>query len=288
MNQHNVPFVTFNDGTEYPQLGLGTWKLRDDEAVTAVRTAIELGYRHFDTATLYQNEEAVGRALNDAMQAGDVTRDELFITTKIWHTDQGAETTAEAFQKSLENLKLDYLDLYLIHWPWPSAGKYVETFDIMARMQGMGSVQSLGVANFYPEALDELIEKSGITPVLNQVELHPRWSQQELQNFHRSRNIVTSAWSPLGQGSLLDNPEIEKITAEVGKTAAQVILRWHIQQGIVVIPKAGSKKKLEQNIDIFDFELTDEQMSTITGMDTTAEEGRIGPSPLEFPEPEEG
>lgn len=282
----HIPTLTLNDGTEYPQLGLGTWKLRDDEAERVVRAAIELGYRHIDTAKIYKNEEAVGRAIAAAIKVGDVTRDELFVTTKLWHTEQGADTTADAFQESLRKLGLDYLDLYLIHWPWARAGKFVESFEVMAKMQGMGTVQSIGVCNFYPEALDELIEKSGITPAVNQVELHPGWSQPELRAYHADKGISTAAWSPLGQGKLLDNPTIGALAAEIGKTPAQVILRWHLQLGNMVIPKSSAAERLQENLEVFDFELSEGQMSQLTGLDGVPDLGRVGPDPLEFPEDE--
>ncbi|MDU0478128.1 aldo/keto reductase [Staphylococcus chromogenes] len=279
----HIPTVTFNDSTECPQLGLGTWKLRDDEAERVVRTAIELGYRHIDTAMIYKNEEAVGRAINDAIKAGDVTRDELFVTTKLWHTDQGADKVAEAFQTSLQKLGLDYLDLYLIHWPWARAGKFVESFDVMAKMQGMGTVQSIGVSNFYPEVLDTLIAESGITPAVNQVELHPGFSQGDLRTYHDAKGIRTAAWSPLGQGQLLENETITQIAAELGKSASQVMVRWNVQLGNIVIPKSAHPDRLAENIAIFDFELSNEHMAALTALDDATGLGRIGADPLEFP-----
>ncbi|WP_047241321.1 aldo/keto reductase [Corynebacterium epidermidicanis] len=281
-----IPSVSFRDGSEYPQLGLGTWKLRGEDAIRAVRAAIELGYRHIDTAALYKNEEEVGRAIKEAIAAGDVTRDELCVTTKLWHTDQGADKAADAFQTSLRNLGLDYLDLYLIHWPWPSAGKFVATFEVMAKMQGMGTVQSIGVSNFFPDALDELVAKTGITPAVNQVELHPGFSQESLRAYHEQHGIVTAAWSPLGQGTLLENDTVRDIAQATGKTPAQVILRWHIQLGNMVIPKSQSPERLAENAAIFDFELTADQMAQLTALDNATGLGRIGPDPLEFPDPE--
>lgn len=278
------PFLTFRDGTEFPQLGLGTWQLKGDDAYNAVRTAIEVGYRHIDTAAIYQNEEEVGRAIHDAIKAGDVTRDELFITSKLWHNQQG-EDTPTGFNQSLERLGLDYLDLYLIHWPWASADKYVRSFEEMAKIQGLGKVQSIGVSNFYPEVLDRLIKETGITPVCNQIELHPGFSQAELRAYHADKGIVTAAWSPLGSGDILDLQPVADIAREVGKTNAQVILRWHIQLGSLVIPRSSNAERIAQNIDIFDFELSNEHMARITELDEGPDSGRRGADPITFPEP---
>lgn len=278
------PMVNFRDGTEFPQLGLGTWKLRDEEAERAVRVAIEVGYRHIDTAAIYQNEDVVGKAIRDAIKAGDVTRDELFVTSKLWHNQQG-EDTATGFNQSLERLGLDYLDLYLIHWPWASASKYVRSFEEMARLQGLGLVQSIGVSNFYPEVLSELIEKTGIVPVCNQIELHPGFSQAEMRQFHAERGIVTSAWSPLGSGAVIELPEVAAIAQEIGKTNAQVILRWQLQLGNMVLPRSSNAERIAQNFDIFDFELNDVHMTTLTNLDDDPAHGRLGADPLTFPDP---
>ncbi|MEJ5997301.1 aldo/keto reductase [Corynebacterium sp. H130] len=278
--------LTFRDGTEFPQLGLGTWQLKDDAAYRAVRTAIEVGYRHIDTAAIYKNEEQVGKAIADAISAGDVTRDELFVTSKLWHNQQG-EDAPTGFNQSLERLGLDYLDLYLIHWPWASASKYVRSFEEMARLQGLGKVQSIGVSNFYPEVLDDLIEQTGIVPVCNQIELHPGFSQAGLRKYHQDKGIVTAAWSPLGSGETIDLPEIAKIAEAVGKTNAQVILRWQLQLGNLVIPRSQNPERIAQNFEIFDFELSDEQMSAITALDEGDAAGRRGADPLTFPEPVE-
>lgn len=280
------PMIEFCDGTEFPHLGLGTWKLRDDEAERAVRAAIEVGYRHIDTAAIYKNEEAVGKAIRDAISAGDVTRDELFVTSKLWHNQQG-EDTATGFHQSLERLGLDYLDLYLVHWPWASADKYVRSFEEMAKIQGIGKVQSIGVSNFYPEVMDRLISETGITPVCNQIELHPGFSQPELREYHQKLGITTSAWSPLGSGEIIDVASISALAQDLGKTNAQVILRWHLQLGNIVIPRSSNPERIAQNADIFDFELSDEHMATITALDHGPEQGRRGADPLTFPEPEE-
>ncbi|MEJ5927634.1 aldo/keto reductase [Corynebacterium sp. H128] len=278
------PTLSFRDGTEFPQFGLGTWQLREEEAEAAVRAAIEVGYRHIDTAAIYQNEEAVGKAIRDAIKAGDVTRDELFVTSKLWHNQQG-EQTSVAFNQSLERLGLEYLDLYLIHWPWATAGLFVESFQAMAKMQGMGRVQSIGVSNFYPEVLDTLVQETGITPVCNQIELHPGFSQPELRQYHQEHGIVTAAWSPLGSGKVLDLPEISEIGRTLGKSNAQVILRWQLQLGNMVIPRSKNAERIAQNFEVFDFQLSQEQMQAITQLDVSAGIARIGGDPLHFPEP---
>lgn len=279
------PFLTFRDGTDFPQLGLGTWQLKGDDAYNAVRTAIEVGYRHIDTAAIYQNEEEVGRAIRDAIAAGEVTRDELFVTSKLWHNQQG-EDTATGFNQSLERLGLDYLDLYLIHWPWASADKYVRSFEEMAKIQGFGKVQSIGVSNFYPEVLDRLINETGITPVCNQIELHPGFSQPEMRAYHQDKGIVTAAWSPLGQGAIVDVASMSAIAEELGRTNAQVILRWHVQLGNLVIPRSSNAERIAANADIFSFELSDAHMAAITALDNSPVQGRRGPDPEAFPEPE--
>lgn len=278
-----IPTVSFNDELDMPQLGLGTYKLRDEVCERVVREAIELGYRHFDTATLYKNEEELGRALNAAIAAGDVTRDELFVTSKVWHDSQGADKMQEAFQTSLRKLGFDYLDLYLIHWPWPQGGLYVETFEAMARIEGMGQVRSIGVANFYEEALETLIKETGITPVLNQVELHPGFTQPELRAFHDKHGIVTEAWSPLSRGEILTNPDIKAVAASLDKTPGQVALRYLMQLGISVIPKTARKERLAENLGAVDFELKRDHMDTLNSLEGREGLGRQSAHPLEFP-----
>ncbi|APT93025.1 aldo/keto reductase [Corynebacterium phocae] len=284
MTNFAVPSVTFNDDREMPLLGLGTYKMQGKECERAVREAIELGYRKFDTATLYDNEEAVGKALTDAFAAGDVDRDEVFVTTKVWHTHHGEEGTTQAFQESMGKLGLDYLDLYLIHWPYPQGGRYVETFEQMAKLQGMGQIASIGVANFYEETLEDLITKVGITPVLNQVELHPGFTQAELRKFHADHDVVTEAWSPLARGVVLGNPDIQDIAAEVGATAGQVVLRHLLNHGISVIPKTSQPERLKENLESVNVELNDEHMARIDALDTRKGFGRMFPDPRRFPD----
>ena len=278
-----VPHISFNDDREMPQLGLGTYKLNDDECIRVVREAIELGYRHFDTATLYKNEEALGTALNQAIDAGDVTREDLFITSKVWHSHHGAQKAEQAFQESMEKLKLDYLDLYLIHWPWPQGGLYVETFESIARLQGMGQIASIGVANFYEEVLEDLIEKTGITPVLNQVELHPGFTQPELREFHHKHGIVTEAWSPLARGVVLNNPEIEKIAATHQATEGQVVLAYLMAKGISVIPKSARSERLKENLAAAELELGKDEIAAIDSLEGQEGFGRMFNDPREVP-----
>ena len=283
MGDMTVPNVTFNDDREMPQLGLGTYKLRDDECVRTIREAIEIGYRKFDTATLYKNEEAVGKALKQAMDAGDVTRDEIFVTTKVWHDHHGADLTPQAFQESIDKLGLDYIDLYLIHWPWPQGGKYVETFNAIARLQGMGQIASIGVANFYEETLDTLIKESGIVPVLNQVELHPGFTQPELRAYHDERGIITEAWSPLARGVVLTNPDIKAIAAKHEVTTGQVVLAYLLQLGISVIPKSARKERLAENFAATELTLTRAEMDVMNSLDGREGFGRMFNDPRDFP-----
>lgn len=283
MNHVKVPTFTLNDGTEMPQIGLGTWKITGEDAVRVVREAIAAGYRHFDTAAMYGNESEIGRGIAEAIAAGDVTRDELFITSKVRNEEQGAEAAARAFQGSLGRLGLDYLDLYLIHWPWPQRGLYVETFGAIAKIQGLGTVQSIGVANFYEEVLRELVAQTGVVPAVNQVELHPGYSQLPLRTLHQELGILSEAWSPLGRGILLMNPLISDIAEQVGRSPAQVILRWAIQQGISVVPKTASAARLAENIRIFDFELSPGQLNQINALDEMRGFGRVFADPLTYP-----
>lgn len=278
-----IPTVTFNDGTEMPQLGLGTYKLRGEECVRVVREAIELGYRHIDTASVYENEEEVGQAIADAIAAGDVSREELFVTTKVWNDCHGAEKASASFQESLGRLGLEYIDLFLVHWPCPQQNRYIETFEAIAKIQGLGSVQSIGVANFYEEVLREVVEKTGITPVLNQVELHPGFTQAPLRKVHEELGIITEAWSPLSRGIALQNPVIEGIAAELGATPAQVTIKALLQLGCSVIPKTANSERLKENLNAINFGLSQEQLDAVLSLDDQPGFGRIFKSPWEFP-----
>jgi 2,5-diketo-D-gluconate reductase A len=270
-----VPTLALNDGHVIPVLGIGVWQVPDDQAFAAVQTAIEAGCRSIDTAAAYQNERAVGRAVRESA----VPRAELFVTTKLWNDDQGYDTTLRAFDASMERLGLDYLDLYLIHWQAAGQGRYIDTFKAFQRLKADGRVGSIGVSNFTAPNLDKLIDACGETPAINQIELHPRLAQAELREFHADRGIVTEAWSPLGSGLVLDDPTIGAIAEELDRSIAQVILRWHIQLGNVVIPKSVTPDRIRSNLAVFDFQLTPEQMALIGALDDGT---RTGPDPDMF------
>ncbi len=256
--------ITLQDAVAIPQLGLGTWKMSDEEAEISVSAAIEDGYRSIDTAMIYGNEVGVGRGLRKS----GVERDDIFVTTKLWNTDQGKDSALQAFETSTKLLDLTYVDLYLIHWPAPAQGLYVETWAALQRLVSEGRVRALGVSNFQPEHLQRLADETGVMPRINQVELHPHFQQPQLREFHREHGIVTEAWSPLGQGKLLLDPTLASIANKLGKSVAQVILRWHIQLGNVVIPKTSSPDRAAENFNIFDFELDGHDLETIKQMDT--------------------
>lgn len=271
-----VPSITLNNGVAMPQLGFGVWQVEDDQASTAVGQALEAGYRSIDTAAIYGNEEGTGKAL----AASGIARDELFVTTKLWNADQGYDSTLRAFDTSLTKLGLEYVDLYLIHWPLPSKDRYVETYQALEKIQADGRAKAIGVSNFRPEHLERLLGETSVVPAVNQIELHPHFPQAESRAFHARHNIVTEAWSPLGQGKgLLEDPTIATLAAKHGKTPAQVVLRWHLQLGNVVIPKSVTPSRIAENIDVFDFELADEDLAALAGLDTG---NRIGPDPATF------
>ena len=267
-------YLELNDGRRIPQVGLGVFKADDDAAATAVRTAIETGYRHVDTAAIYGNEAGVGKGVRDS----GIAREDIFITTKVWNDAQGFEATLKAAEESLSRLKLDYVDLYLIHWPAPSRDLYVDTWRALIRLREEGKVKSIGVSNFTAEHLDRIIAETGIAPVLNQIELHPRFQQTALARADAERGVLTESWSPLGRGAMLDDATIGEIASRLGRTPAQVILRWHVQNGFVVIPKSVTASRIAENFDLFSFELTQEDMARIAGLDDGG--GRIGPDPM--------
>jgi 2,5-diketo-D-gluconate reductase A len=266
--------LTLNDGGAIPQVGLGVWQTPNDSAVDVVRTALDAGYRHIDTAAAYRNEKGVGEGL----RASGLDRAEVFVTTKLWNDNQGYDETLIAAEKSLGRLGLDYLDLYLIHWPAPRKDRYVETWKAFVRLKEEGRVKSIGVSNFGPEHLDRIIGETGAAPVINQVELHPRFQQRALREANAKRGVLTQSWSPLGQGQLLSDPVIAGVAAKHGKTPAQVIVRWHVDSGLVVIPKSVTPQRIVQNFGVFDFQLDDEDKAAIAALD--AADGRIGPDPL--------
>ncbi|MET7772940.1 aldo/keto reductase [Nocardia sp. NPDC005366] len=270
-----VPPIVLNDGNVIPQLGFGVFQVPSDEAFPVVKAALGAGYRSIDTAAIYGNEEGTGRAVRES----GLPRDEVFVTTKLWNSDQGYDSTLRAFDASLERLGLDYLDLYLIHWPVAVADRFVDTFRAFQVLKKDGRVGSIGVSNFTVANLQRVIGETGEIPAVNQIELHPRLAQRELRDFHANNGIATEAWSPLGQGTLLDDPTITSIAEAVGRTPAQVIIRWHLQLGNVVIPKSVTPSRISANFDVFGFELTGDQMTAINALDSG---GRIGPDPDEF------
>lgn len=253
MTKRQIPTTTLNTGKAMPLIGLGTYKLTGEDTNALIRRAIELGYRHFDTAALYGNEEAVGRALNDAIAAGDVTRDELFVTSKVWNDDQ--PRAAAAFDESLARTGLDYFDLFMVHWPWPQNGTFVQAFEALLGKVEAGTLVSAGVANFYEETLDELIAATGVAPAVNQVELHPGFTQDELRAHHADKGILTEAWAPLGRGEALKDPAISRVAEKHGATPAQVALAYLMHLGISVIPKTANPKRLVENLGAVDVAL---------------------------------
>ncbi|MCU9613084.1 aldo/keto reductase [Caldibacillus lycopersici] len=263
-------YVTLNNGLKMPQLGFGVWQVADDQAAVAVKKAIEVGYRSIDTAMIYRNEVGVGKAIREA----GVPREELFITTKVWNSDQGYENTLRAFDESLERLGLDYVDLYLIHWPTPKFDQYVDTYKALEKLYKDGRVKAIGVCNFEIEHLERLLNECEVTPVLNQVECHPFLSQTALKDFCAKHNIFVEAWSPLQQGGeVLNHEVVTKIASAHNKTAAQVVLRWHIQNNTIVIPKSVTPSRIEENFNVFDFELSASEMEAINGLNRDERKG---------------
>ncbi|MFE2032406.1 aldo/keto reductase [Streptomyces scopuliridis] len=270
-----VPTLTLLNGIEMPQLGFGVWQVPDDEAARVVGTALEAGYRSIDTAAVYGNEEGTGNAI----KASGIAREELFVTTKLWNTEQGYDTTLRAFDASLEKLGLEYLDLYLIHWPKPAADTYVDTYKAFEKLLSDGRVKAIGVSNFLPEHLERLIGETSVVPAVNQIELHPQLQQDASRAFHAKHSIATEAWSPLGQGKgLLEVPTIVAIARKHERTPAQVVLRWHLQLGNVVIPKSVTPSRIQENIDVFGFELDADDLAAFAALD---EGRRIGWDPAE-------
>ena len=270
----NQPVVTLNNGVQIPQLGFGVWQVPDAETAAAVGTALEAGYRSIDTAAIYGNEKGTGAAI----AASGLRREDLFVTTKLWNSDQGHDRTLAGFDASLEKLGLDHVDLYLIHWPTPERDTYLDTWRALGKIVADGRARAIGVSNFKPAHLRRLIDETGVVPAVNQVELHPLLQQQELRAFHAEHGIATEAWSPLAQGSLLQHPVLTGIAQRLGRTPAQVILRWHLQLGTIVIPKSVTPERIRQNADVFGFTLDEADMTAVTALDQ-GDAGRIGPDP---------
>ena len=270
-----VPPVTLNNGVEIPQVGFGVFLVPPDETKAAVLSALEIGYRHIDTAALYGNEAEVGAAITES----GIDRGDLFVTTKCWNSDQGFEESQAAFAQSLDRLQMDYVDLYLIHWPTPARDKYVDTWRRFEHLYESGGTRAIGVSNFQTAHLQRLLDECAVVPAINQVELHPRLQQAELRLFHDKHAILTEAWSPLARGHLLDDPTIAKLASKHNVSPAQVILRWHLDLGNVIIPKSVNPERMAANIDLFSIRLDDEDYERIASLEAGQ---RIGPDPDQF------
>ncbi|NGM33150.1 aldo/keto reductase [Methylobacterium sp. DB0501] len=269
-------FLTLNEGKRIPQLGFGVWRLENDEAPAVVGAALEAGYRLIDTAAMYGNEAGIGRAV----AASGLPRDDVFVATKVWNDRHGYDETLRACEESLGRLGLDYVDLYFVHWPVPQRGAYVDTWRALMRLREDGRARSIGVCNFTVEHLKRVVDATGSTPSVNQVELHPRFQQGALRRFHEEAGIVTEAWAPLGRGGLLDDPVIRAIAGKHGRTPAQVVLRWHLDLGNVAIPKSANPARIRENREVSGFTLDDEDRARIEALDDPA--GRMGPDPETF------
>lgn len=271
----SIPALSLNDGHTIPQVGFGVWQVPDDIVTDATLEAFRSGYRHVDTAAVYENERGVGEAITRA----DLDRSDLFITTKVWNTDHGYDATLRAFDASIGLLGLDFVDLYLVHWPAPATGDFLETWRAVLSLREDGRVRSVGVSNFHVHHLTRIIDEFGVVPVVDQIELHPWLPQSELRAFAAQHDIRIEAWSPLASGNLIEDPQLAAIGAKYGKSAAQVMIRWHLELGNIVLPKSVTPERIRQNIDVFDFGLDEEDFAVIA----TLESGRrTGPNPDEF------
>jgi 2,5-diketo-D-gluconate reductase A len=264
-----IPRIRLADGHSIPQLGLGVYKVPYSDAAALVDGAIRSGYRHIDTATLYGNERGVG----EGMQRSGVARDELFVTTKLWNDDHGFDATLAAFDSSIDRLGLDYVDAYLIHWPVPSRDRYVDSWRAIARIRDDGRARSIGVSNFSPMHIERLIVETGFTPVINQIELHPWLPQHATVAFDAAHGIATESWSPLARGRILGDPVLATIAAKHGRSPAQIVIRWHVQRELVVIPKSTSLDRVRSNADVFDFELDAADLAAIATIETGTRTG---------------
>ena len=273
---HPASHLAFHDGRCIPQCGLGLWQVDNDQVPDLIQTAFTLGYRALDTAAIYGNESGVGQALAQS----SLPREEIFITTKLWNDRHGHSSARQAFQESLDRLGLDYVDLYLIHWPVPKTDRYVKAWEALIQLRDEGRARSIGVSNFNISHLQRLLDETGVLPVINQIELHPRFQQSTLRRFHEEHGILTQAWSPLGQGTLWDDPVLRSIAARHNRSVAQVILRWHTQLGHAVIPKTVHPERLRENLQYDTFQLNESDLAAIAALDDPA--GRTGPDPELF------
>ena len=271
----DMPRLPFHDGNSIPQLGFGIWQVPPDVAADAVESALRLGYRHVDGAYLYMNEEGLGEGL----RRSGVPRDEVFITTKVWNNEQGAEKARASVERSLKSIGIEQLDLVLIHWPVPSQNLYVETWEAFIKMREDGLTKSIGVSNFNPVHLDRIVAETGVAPVLNQIELNPELQQAEARAANARHGVVTQAWTPLGNGRSFEKETLTAIAARAGKSPAQVILRWHVQSGHAVIPRSVKPERQAQNLDVFEFALSDDEMAAMEGLELCL---RTGPDPSVF------
>jgi 2,5-diketo-D-gluconate reductase A len=266
--------ITLNDGRAIPQLGLGLWQTPAGATADIVAGALKAGYRHLDTAAIYGNEAGVGQGL----AKGGVAREDIFVATKVWNDAQGFDATLRAAQESLNRLKLDYVDLYLVHWPAPRRGLYVETWRALIKLREQGLAKSIGVSNFGAEHLKRILGETGVTPSINQIELHPRFQQRALRELHARHAIATESWAPLGRGHLFDDPVIAKLAAKHARTPAQIVIRWHLDEGLIAIPKTARLERLAENFDVFGFALDAGDRVAVAGLDRA--DGRIGPDPM--------
>ncbi|PGH43233.1 oxidoreductase [Micromonospora sp. WMMA1996] len=279
MAANRVPDISLNDGNTIPQLGFGVFQIDPKDTAQAVGTALEIGYRHIDTAQMYGNEAEVGQAV----RASGLDRDEVFVTSKLNNGFHRPDDARKAFEQSLREMKLDHLDLFLIHWPLPTLydGDFVSTWKVLEDLQREGKVKSIGVSNFQVAHLERLAAEADVVPAVNQIEAHPYFGNEEVRAYDTAHNILTEAWSPIAQGKVLDDPTVVDIAEEVGRTPAQVVLRWHVQRGDIVFPKSTTPKRIEENFAIFDFSLDDAAMDRLTGLGR-GEAGRQGPNPDTF------
>lgn len=272
MTNSSIPNIELNNGVTIPQVGFGVFQVPEEETQRAVEQALEIGYRHIDTAAAYYNEAGVGAAI----KASGLPREDIFVTTKLRNGDQGADSALTAFEASRKALGLEVIDLYLVHWPYPSADKYIETWQSFEKLYADGAVRAIGVSNFLPQFLERLLAETEIVPAVNQIEIHPTFQQPGTQDASRAAGIAVEAYSPLGQGKDLDAEAVTAVAERLGVTTGQVVLRWHVQQGTIVIPKSVTPERIASNLDLFSFELTEEDVAAISALDS---EERIGADP---------